>query len=332
VSGRTDLYLDYWAKGNNGYTFYLYLSRDGDTWSEIWSGVPPTSYTRYTLDLDELCVANGVAVDADVYVRWVWQSRYGYDAYLDDVKIAVIDSDNDGLSDSDEDAVWSTDPNNVDSDGDGVTDGTEALLEGINPADPSSFRRLVPRVINYQGRLKDSGGSPVNGTVDMTFGLYGTPTGGTALWTEAHSVDVSGGIFNVLLGGLEEIPKSVFVAGDAFLAITVEGEDLLPKRQVLSQGMSMNAMLVAGKRLDVGTKTISVRSSSVVTVPVVFSRRFSIPPRVAFSASSMRVGSQLFVVQKITDISATGFTVVLQSVNGALSSGEASFTWFAHGE
>ena len=36
-----------------------------------------------------------------------------------------IDSDNDGLSDSDELNVTSTDPNITDSDGDGLSDGDE---------------------------------------------------------------------------------------------------------------------------------------------------------------------------------------------------------------
>ena len=44
---------------------------------------------------------------------------------------AAVDSDGDGLSDSQESALG-TNPNNVDTDGDGVNDGQEVAL-GTNP-------------------------------------------------------------------------------------------------------------------------------------------------------------------------------------------------------
>ena len=43
----------------------------------------------------------------------------------------------------------------------------------------------VPNLINYQGRLTDHAGNPVNGTVQIQFAIYGVATGGTALWSEA---------------------------------------------------------------------------------------------------------------------------------------------------
>jgi len=244
----------------------------------------------------------------------------------------ATDSDNDGLSDNDEILVWSTNPNDVDSDGDGVTDGTEALLEATNPANPFSYRRLVPRMINYQARLHDGTGNPVNEEVNISFGLFDTSTGGSALWTEEHLLDVSDGICNVLLGGVNEIPRSVFGTKDIYLEITIEGETLFPRRQVFAQALSMNAMLVAGKRLEVGVKTFSVANTNVMPVPVIFPRIFTIPPKIALSAQDMRVGGELFVVQKITDISTTGFTVVIETVNGATASGESNFAWIAHGD
>lgn len=53
----------------------------------------------------------------------------------------------------------------------------------------------VPMMINYQGYLADPGGNPVSNTVKMTFRLYNTAAGGSALWTETHnSVTVSSGL------------------------------------------------------------------------------------------------------------------------------------------
>lgn len=58
---------------------------------------------------------------------------------------AVTDSDNDGLTDAQEDAdpnatvdAGETDPNDADSDDDGFTDGSEVLVHGTDPLDPTS--------------------------------------------------------------------------------------------------------------------------------------------------------------------------------------------------
>jgi hypothetical protein len=60
--------------------------------------------------------------------------------------------------------------------------------QNVNEADDS---------INVQGRLV-SGGSPVNGGVNVTFRLYDTDAGGTALWSETKSVTANDGYFLIL--------------------------------------------------------------------------------------------------------------------------------------
>ena len=58
----------------------------------------------------------------------------------------------------------------------------------------------VPRKINYQGYLTAPNGAAVdNASVAMVFRIYDAPTIGSALHTEAQSVVVSNGIFNVVL-------------------------------------------------------------------------------------------------------------------------------------
>jgi hypothetical protein len=93
-----------------------------------------------------------------------------------------------------------------------------------------------PGVISYQGTLTEPGGQPVDGDLDMTFGLFDVSTGGTALWTEAHnganSVPVSEGLFNVLLGSLSPIPSTVWDSASLFLEVTVGGEMLAPREAV----------------------------------------------------------------------------------------------------
>ena len=78
--------------------------------------------------------------------------------------------------------------------------------------------------ISYQGRLADSGGTPVSSAgLGMTFKLYNAASGGSALWTETYAgVPVNNGLFHVLLGSITPIPASLFSSNDTlFLGIKV---------------------------------------------------------------------------------------------------------------
>jgi len=104
--------------------------------------------------------------------------------------------------------------------------------------------------IAYQGRLADSGGTPITNTVNMIFRLYSAASGGTPLWEEqwtgANSVQVSGGLFNVMLGSLTPIPQSVIVSNtNLFLGITVgtDGE-MSPRVQLGSVPFATQALTV----------------------------------------------------------------------------------------
>ena len=52
-------------------------------------------------------------------------------------KETAVDSDQDGVADVDEIALFKTDPNNPDTDGDGVLDGVE-IMRGFNPRNSQS--------------------------------------------------------------------------------------------------------------------------------------------------------------------------------------------------
>ncbi len=70
----------------------------------------------------------------------------------------------------------------------------------------------IPHVINYQGRLTDNTGVPVDTTISITFSIHSdTSAVSSVIWTEAHpAVTVSGGLFTILLGSVTPIPNSVF--------------------------------------------------------------------------------------------------------------------------
>jgi len=99
----------------------------------------------------------------------------------------------------------------------------------------SSGMAKVPRLINYQGVLTDAAGAPVNGARSIQFALFETETGGTAFWSETHSVDVADGLFNVILGSVTVMDSTAFEPDSVYLEITV-GEDgpMTPRQRLVS--------------------------------------------------------------------------------------------------
>jgi hypothetical protein len=108
---------------------------------------------------------------------------------------------------------------------------TLALLSVLVLAPQAGFSAL-PQTLNYQGSLADSIGDPVNGTVDMTFSLYSTETGGTALWTETQSVPVTEGVFNVRLGAVVPLVPWLF-NNRVYLGVAVGLDAEMTPRQLL---------------------------------------------------------------------------------------------------
>src|SRR5512139_3421528 len=81
----------------------------------------------------------------------------------------------------------------------------------------------VPKLLNYQGYLTDTGGNPLTGTYDITIVIYDAATNGTELWSEQQNdVLVSNGLFGVLLGSatVGGIPSTVFTGANRWLGIT----------------------------------------------------------------------------------------------------------------
>ena len=132
-------------------------------------------------------------------------------------------------------------------------------------------------VIPYQGRLANADGSPFSGSQNMEFRLYATPTGGTPLWTEfwtgSNAVNVSDGLFSVLLGSLNTGLAGVVQAnGQAHLGVTVGTDaEMAPRVQLGSAAYAMQALTVpdgsigAAKLADNAVTTTKLVDGSVTT-------------------------------------------------------------------
>lgn len=104
--------------------------------------------------------------------------------------------------------------------------------------------------IAYQGRLADADGNPITKQVSMTFRLYGQREGGVPLWEEpwigSSGVNVSDGLFNVMLGSLVPIPQNVITGNDTlWLGITVGTDDeMAPRVQLGTVPFAVQALTV----------------------------------------------------------------------------------------
>jgi hypothetical protein len=115
--------------------------------------------------------------------------------------------------------------------------------QAAGPASPGPSATTV----NYQGRLSDSDGAPLDGTYGMSFALYDAATDGNLVWgPEEHTaVEVSDGLFSVGLGSKTSggIPTTTW-NGDRYLEITVGGETLEPRELIRSVPIAGMALTV----------------------------------------------------------------------------------------
>ena len=109
----------------------------------------------------------------------------------------------------------------------------------------------IQRLVPFQGRLHGADSQAVSdGHYDLTFYIYDTPTGGTALWTETHAnVSVIHGYINVLLGATELMDEPTYANGDPqydaskstvdftsqkYLGVSIDGgAEMFPRSQLV---------------------------------------------------------------------------------------------------
>ncbi|MCX6356256.1 MAG: hypothetical protein NTZ78_15355 [Candidatus Aureabacteria bacterium] len=108
----------------------------------------------------------------------------------------------------------------------------------------------VPQVLNYQGKLTNTDGTLVtNGLYKMVFNLYQNNTGGvvwTETWDSTSKVQVTNGLFNVLLGSINTATLgSVFQSNDnLYLGITVGTDsEMSPRQRVASVGYALRSAM-----------------------------------------------------------------------------------------
>jgi len=94
----------------------------------------------------------------------------------------------------------------------------------------------APQLLNYQAKLTNSDGTTVSdGTYDLSFAIYDAAAAGNVVWSETQTgVNVSDGLFSVILGSVNPIDDAVFDGPQRYLEVTVNGEAISPRTQITS--------------------------------------------------------------------------------------------------
>ncbi|HET7840137.1 MAG TPA: hypothetical protein VFM21_00955 [Terriglobia bacterium] len=113
------------------------------------------------------------------------------------------------------------------------------------PAMRTSPQTVVPRLIKFNGVLRDLAGKPITGPVDVTFSLYSDEAGGAPLWFETQTLpaDSLGG-YSVLLGAMSPagVPMELFTEGQArWLGVMVRGLPEQPRVLLVSVPYAIKA-------------------------------------------------------------------------------------------
>jgi hypothetical protein len=102
---------------------------------------------------------------------------------------------------------------------------------------PSAIYCEIPHLINYQGKLTDKTGLPLEGSQAVTFRIYDEP--GTLLWEEQQTITLQKGLFNTMLGSVKNL--NLTFDQPYYLEIKVGNEVLGPRQRITSAGYAFRA-------------------------------------------------------------------------------------------
>jgi trimeric autotransporter adhesin len=141
---------------------------------------------------------------------------------------------------------------------------------------------VVPRLVNYSGKVIDAQGKPLPGLAGVTFAIYKDQEGGAPLWMETQNVQADArGNYSVQLGATspEGLALDLFSSGDArWLGVRVNGADERPRALLLSVpyalkaadaetigGLPASAFVRSDGSQAAGTNPTAAKTTSVVS-------------------------------------------------------------------
>jgi hypothetical protein len=112
-------------------------------------------------------------------------------------------------------------------------------------AQAASNDGVVPRVVNFSGKVADAQGKAVAGVTGITFAIYKDQEGGAAIWMETQNVQPDkNGHYSVRLGAAngQGLPSDLFSSGEArWLGAQPQGQAEQPRTMLMSVPYALKA-------------------------------------------------------------------------------------------
>jgi len=140
----------------------------------------------------------------------------------------------------------------------------------------------VPNAINFQGKLTDGSGKALSGTFGMQFFLCDAPEEGNCNLVDEQDVEITDGIFDVLLGNGTPIPTSIFESDPLYLEVHIgrdsEWEVLGPRQPIASvpyARMAEDSDRLDGLHAGDFAEAVHVHSGSDITSGTIYEARIA---------------------------------------------------------
>lgn len=168
------------------------------------------------------------------------------------------------------------------------------ILSALGVLLPVSVTAEVPSLINYQGKLTDGLGDPVNGELEVTFSIYTVASDGGAVWSEVRAITVTDGIFNILLGAANPLKADLFSAYRAtYLGLKVGSDsEMTPRQEIASVAYSLKTAGINLKEDRIGIGTDDPGEKLTVSGNIAVSGYFKSPAWPTFHAYNNSGGNQ----------------------------------------
>jgi hypothetical protein len=102
----------------------------------------------------------------------------------------------------------------------------------------SASSAVVPRLVNFSGKVFNAEGKTISGVAGVIFAIYQEQSGGAPLWIETQNVQAdSNGSYTAQLGSTKPdgLPLDLFTSGAArWLGVTINGGEEQPRILLLS--------------------------------------------------------------------------------------------------
>ncbi len=98
----------------------------------------------------------------------------------------------------------------------------------------------IPQTMSYQGTVTSSGAA-MNGQHLFAIALYDTISGGIPLYQESQEIGVTNGVFNIIIGSVVPIPKTLAFDHAYYLGVSIDGSTELPRTALSSAPYALNA-------------------------------------------------------------------------------------------